>query len=103
MFKPLDGPATQGQQNVTASVVFEVKKNAQALAERQVVTLYPIDGQIWVYFGDDQASIPNAATVKAEGFPQYKDSMRSYEAGADQPMYIVADTGTVDVRYSERG
>ncbi len=103
MFQPLDGPATQGQENVTDSVVFEVKKDASALSEREVVTIYPIDGQIWVYFGDDQASAPSAATVKSDGFPQYKDSMRSYEAGPDQPLYIVAETGTVDVRYAERG
>jgi hypothetical protein len=103
MFQPLDGPAAQGQQNVSDSVVFEVRKNATALSERDVVTIYPIDGQIWVYFGDDTASAPNAATVKAEGFPQYRDQEKTYEAGPAQPIYIVADTGTVDVRYAERG
>ena len=102
MFQPLDGPSTQGQQSVTDSTVFEVKKNASALAERDIVTIMPLDGKIWIYFGDDQASAPSAAVVKSDGFPHFTNSLRSYEAGSAQPLYIVADTGTVDVRFAER-
>lgn len=101
-FQPLDGPAAQGQESVTDSTVFEVKKNASTLSEREVVTILPLDGQIWVYLGDDTASAPSAITVKSDGFPQFTRSMRTYEAGPRQPIYIVSDTGTVDVRYAER-
>lgn len=101
-FQALDGPATQGQQNVTDASVFEVKAGGSALDGRNIVTIMPLDGKIWVYFGDDSVAAPNAATVKSDGFPHFKNSLRSYEAGELQPIYIVSDTGTVDVRFAER-
>jgi hypothetical protein len=101
-FQPLDGPSLQEQQNVTDSTVFRVKVDTTEFKDRDVVTIIPIDGKIWVFFGDG-ITIPNAATVKAKGFPQAKGSLRTYEASGTQEIYIVADTGTVDVRYAERG
>lgn len=102
MLLRLDGPTLQEQQDVTASVVFRVRVGSSEFSERDLVTIYPLDGLIWVFFGDG-VNVPSAATVKGKGFPQPKGSLRSYEAADTQHIYIVADTGTVDVRYAERG
>lgn len=101
MFLPLDGPSLQDQESVTDSVVFRVRVGSSELSERDVVTIMPIDGKIWVFFGDN-VNVPSAAEVKSKGFLQPKGSMRSYEASSSQEIYIVADDGTVDVRYAER-
>lgn len=100
MYQDLDGPAKQYSKSVTSTVVVEVI-NVSALYERKVVTLQPIDGKIWVYFGDGDTT-PSAATVKADGFIHFKNTRDSYEASTTQPLFIVADTGTVDVRIAER-
>lgn len=102
MLQALDGPSLQDQANVTDSAVFRVKSGAEEFEARHVVTILPIDGNIWVYFGDN-TTVPTAVNVKAKGFPHYKSSLRTYEAGASQEIYIVADSGTVDVRFAERG
>ena len=102
MFLPLDGPALQDQESVTSLAVFRVRSGVAELDDRDVVTIMPLDGKIWVYFGDGTTT-PNAATVKSKGFPQFKNTLRTYEASARQEIYIVADTGTVDVRFAERG
>jgi hypothetical protein len=102
MFFRLDGPTLQASQAVTDSTVFRVRVGASEFSERDVVTICPLDGDIWVFFGDN-ANTPTAAQVKASGFPQPEGSTRTYEAAASQEIYIVADDGTVDVRYAERG
>jgi hypothetical protein len=100
-FQPLDGPAKQYSLSVGDSAVLEVVKTSEsALNGRSVVTIYPIDGKIWVYFGDG-INTPSASTVKSDGFPHPKTA-RSYEAGHLQPLFIVSDSGTVDVRIAER-
>lgn len=102
MLLPLDGPSLQGQQSVTDSTVFRVRVGSQEFKERDVVSLQPLDGKIWLFFGDG-STVPTAATVKSQGFPIPKGSYRSIEASDTQELYIVADSGTVDVRYAERG
>lgn len=102
MYIRLDGPSKQGQQNVTSAAVFRVKLGTTEFSDREVVTIYPIDGKIWVFFADEGV-VPTASDVKSKGFPQPKNSMRTYEATYTQLIYIIADTGTVDVRYAERG
>lgn len=101
-FLPLDGPTLQDQQNVTDSTVFRVRVGSEEFTDRDVVTILPVDGKIWVFFGNG-IDVPSAADVKSKGFPQPKNSMRTYEAANTQEIYIVADDGTVDVRYAERG
>ena len=98
---PLDGPSKQYAKSVTDSAVVEIKDGSEALDERKVVTIYPIDGQIWVFFGDG-SSTPTANDVKTKGFPHFRDQMRSYEASPSQDVWIVSDDGTVDVRIAER-
>lgn len=102
MLKPLDGPSFQASVSVTDSTVFRVKVGSTEFKGRQVITILPTDGKIWVYFGDE-ISTPNAVTVKTDGFPHFKNSLRTYEATSTQQVFIVADTGTVDVRFVERG
>jgi hypothetical protein len=102
MFQPLDGPSLQDAANVTSTTVFRVKVGASEMPERSIVTILPINGLIWVFFGDG-FNTPSAADVKNKGFPHPKNSLRSYEAGTSQPIFIVADTGTVNVRFAERG
>lgn len=101
MFRALDGPSLQSQENVSDSTIFRVKAGASELDSRSVVTILPLDGKIWVFFGDG-STIPTAQNVKDNGFPQFKMSLRSYEASDSQEMYIVSDSGTVDVRFAER-
>jgi hypothetical protein len=102
MYFRLDGPTLQEQQNVTDSTVFRVRVGAAEFSERDVVTIHPMNGLIWVFFGDG-VNTPTAANVKSKGFPHPKGATRTYEAAPSQEIYIVADTGTVDVRYAERG
>ena len=102
MILPLDGPSAQFAVALTSSTAVEVKDGANpAMSERKVVTILPIDGKIYIYFGDT-VSTPTASDVKTKGFPHPKGAMRSYEAADTQDVWIVADTGTVDVRVAER-
>ena len=101
MFQPLDGPSSQDRVAVTTSTVKELKVGASVLEDRQVITIQPIDGNVWIYFGDG-ISTPNAATVLAKGFKHMKMAKESYEAGATQQIFIIADSGTVNVTFVER-
>lgn len=100
MFQPLDGPSAQTAVSVDTVTVVKLPSGTE-LSERKVITIQPTDGKIWVYFGDG-ASTPSAATVAASGFDHPKGSMRTYEASNSQLIYILAQSGTVDVRYAER-
>lgn len=100
-FEELNGPSKQFSVSLTNSTVIEVKDGSSPLSERKVVTIMPLDGKIWVYFGDG-TNVPNSTTVKTDGFPQFKNTKESYEASDSQELYIVSDSGTVDVRIAER-
>ena len=101
MLQPLDGPSTQGVLSITAAAVTLVKVGGSPLVERKVISLQP-DGKIRVYFGDG-VTVPSAATVLSDGFTHPKSVLRSYEAGPQQTVYIVSDTGAgVDVATAER-
>ena len=100
MLLPLDGPAKQFALNPTSTVVVEVK-DTTVLSERKVVTIMLTDGKIYVFFGDG-TNTPSANDVQTKGFPHQKGALRSYEASDTQPLWIIADTGTVNVRVAER-
>jgi hypothetical protein len=100
-FLPLDGPSTQFAISLTSTTVQEVKSGSSALDERKLITLLPTNGKIYIYFGDGSTT-PSANDVQTKGFPHPTNALRSYEASSTQEVYIVADTGTVDVRASER-
>lgn len=101
MFLPLDGPSAQGSISVTNAAVQELKVNVSPLEDRKVIEIQPLDGNIYYYYGDG-SSTPNAATVSADGFLLRKERVKVIEASASQPIFIVASTGTVDVRFAER-
>lgn len=102
MLQPLDGPSLQTTLTVNTSTVQEAKVGGSALSYRKVVTLQPTSGKIYVYFGDDTSSAPNAATVIADGLVIYKNAKESFEAGQKQPVYILAESGSVTVKVVER-
>lgn len=99
-YQKLDGPAKQYSLSVTTSVVVEVV-NVSALDERAVVTIQPLDSDIWVYFGDG-INTPTVSNLQNSGFLHFKKSMDSYEAGSQQKLYILAVSGTTSVRIAER-
>lgn len=94
MYLPLDGPSLNGALSVTDTSV-ELKVGATRLEERTVVTIQPLDGNI--YFG-----FSNSVT-SANGTLVYKGQFFAFEAGDQEEVWLVADTGvTVDVRIAER-
>lgn len=102
MMLPLDGPAKQIKKTVTDSTVLEIRVDAEAQEERKVITVQPLTGKLYVYFGDDTQSAPNATTVQENGFLHFKWGLRSYEAAKKQPVYFLAVSGSVDVIIAER-
>jgi hypothetical protein len=101
MFQPLDGPSKQGSISVNASTPQRVKVDTNELADRKVVTIQPLDGKLWVYFGEEGVT-PTASDLQTKGFYHAKRSKESYEAGQRQQIWILAQAGTVDVRFAER-
>lgn len=97
----LDGPATQDKITVSNSVLTELKVNASALTDRKVITVQPLGGKLKIYFGDG-ISAPSIATVDSDGFIHFKWQMHDYEAAASQPIYLLSDSGTIEVIISER-
>jgi len=101
MFEPLDGPSKSFVLTaVGVSTPVEVKAGASSFTERKIVTLQA-DGKFFVYFTDD-GETPSAATIIAKGFTQFKDAKESYEASGSQIVYVLAVSGTVDIRGAER-
>lgn len=94
MFIPLNGPALNGSLSVT-TVAQELKVNASPLEDRKVVTIQPLDGD--VYFGYDNSVTSSTGTLVYQGqyFP--------LEATEQLNVFIVSETGTVDVRITEVG
>ena len=101
MLQPLDGPSRQFQISADTITPKKLQRDAATLPERAVVTVQTLDGQIWVYFADDNET-PSAGDVSSKGFLHYTKGKESYEAGPFQIVYILAVTGTVDVRGAER-
>lgn len=101
MFLELDGPAVQTKLSVGTATVVEVKVGASSYGERKVVTMQPIGGNVYLYFGDG-ITTPSAATVSANGFVLYQNGAYTYEASATQPLYVVSVIGTIDLIIAER-
>lgn len=99
---PLDGPSVQGSLSITDTTVVEVKVGASRYDERKVVSIQPTDGRIYIYLGDSSLAPPSVVDVQTKGFIVYKNAKETFEAGDKQPIYALAVSGTVDVRFSER-
>jgi hypothetical protein len=92
MFIPLNGPASYGNISVSTTAV-EVKVGASVLEERTVITIQPIDGDI--YYGYDNS------VTSTNGTKIFKGQVYAMEATDQLPVWIVAETGTIDVRITE--
>ena len=102
MLLPLDGPSLQAVLPVGTATVVEAKVGGSDLSERKAVTLQPLTGKVYVYFGGD-AGMPSAATVIANGLLLFKNAKETYEASNSQSIYLLAVTGTVNIVVVERG
>lgn len=101
MLQALDGPSKSFKlSSVGVATPVEVYASGSAFEERKVITLQS-DGKFYVYFADE-GETPNAATVSANGFIQYKNAKESYEASGSQAVFVLALSGTVDIRGAER-
>lgn len=92
MLLPLDGPAVYGNISVTTSAT-ELKVGASALAERKVISIQPSDGVVW-YGYDSSVTTSNGTKI-------FKDQQVRIEASETLSVYLITDTGTVDVRIAE--
>ena len=101
MIEPLDGPSKQFiLSSVGTTTPVEVKAGTSPFDERKVVTLQA-DGKFYVFFSDTE-EVPTSTDVSTKGFIQYKNSLRSYEAGQFQKIYVLAVSGTINIRGAER-
>jgi hypothetical protein len=91
-FLPLDGPAVEG--SISVSTIAELKVGANPLEERKVVTFQCQTGRIrWGF--------TNAIT-STTGYVAFKNQIITVEASDRQPIYVVAESGTQTVYFSER-
>ena len=79
--------------SVSTSAV-EVKVGGTALANRKVLTILPEDGGP-VYFG-----FSNAVT-SSSGTPIYKRQLLTMRVSDDVAVWLIAESGTIDVRITE--
>jgi len=92
MLQPLDGPAVYGAISVTTTPI-ELKVGASPLTDRQVVTIQPIDGEVYFGYSNTVSSTNGTKIFKGQVYP--------LEAGELLPVWIVAGSGTVNVRITE--
>lgn len=93
MYQPCDGPGVYGSISVGDSTPVEVKIGGSVLAERKVITIQPIDGI--VYYGYDNS------VTSSTGTKIFKGQYLPLENSEDLTVYLISDSGTVDVRITE--
>lgn len=92
MFINLNGPGVQGALSVGTTAV-EVKVGDSALEQRAVITIQPLDGD--VYYGYD------IGVTSSTGTKVFKGQVFPLEATDQLPVYVVSASGTIDVRITE--
>jgi len=92
MIQAIDGPAIHGVMSVTTTAS-EVKVGGTVQIERKQITIYPTDGKIW--YGYDNT------VTSSTGTRVTKHQMLFLEVSDQLPVWIVSDSGTVDVRITE--
>jgi hypothetical protein len=92
MFIPLNGPAVHGALSVTTTPQ-EVKVGASRLEERNVLTIQPLNGDVYFGYSDSVTSLTGTKIYQGQVFP--------LEATDELPVWIVAASGTIDVRITE--
>lgn len=90
----LDGPAEYTDLDVSTSAV-ELKVGASVASYRQAVLIQPVDGE--VYYGFD------SSVTTSTGFKVFKNQTLFLGVGKDVDVYLIAASGTVDVRIAEIG
>lgn len=99
--QPLDGPSLQTTlSGVNTSVVTEVKVGSDPFDERKVVSMQG-DSKFYVYFGDGD-TIPSSGDISTDGITVFKNQFVTFEASCQQRIYVLAVTGTVDIKIIER-
>ena len=94
MFFPLDGPALENEISVGSGSPVELKVGASTLVERKVVTFQPQGGRIrWGF--------TNGITA-TKGYVAFNNQPYTVEAEATQSVYVIAESGTVKVYFSDR-
>lgn len=91
-YNEINGPAVYGAQSVTTTAA-ELKVGASALERRKAVSVQPVDGD--VYFGFD------GTVTSSTGTKIFKGEKFFLECADSLPLYLVADSGTVDTRIAE--
>jgi len=92
MFLNLDGPAINGALSVTTTAE-EVKVGASPLSERKVITIQPLDGDVYMGYSNTVTS--------SNGTKIFRGQIYAMEATDTLAVYIIASTGTIDVRITE--
>jgi hypothetical protein len=99
-FQALDGPSKMFLLSSVGTVTpIEVKEGASAFVERKVLTLEG-DAKFYVYLADE-GETPSAGDVSSMGFLSY-GPRESWEASGSQAVFVLAVTGTVNIRGAER-
>lgn len=94
MFLPLDGPAAQDLISVGDVSQVEIKVGASALTERKVVTIQPFGGKLRIFFVSGLNTDHGLLLVNKE--------KATFEASESQTMYMISESGTIDVLVIER-
>jgi len=92
MLLQLDGPAVYGALNVTTTAQ-EVKVGTSPIVERKVVTIQPLDGDL--YFGYD------SSVTTSNGTKIFQGQVYALEASDLLTIFVIAEAGTIDVRITE--
>ncbi len=88
-----DGPGAGPTSISVTTTAVEAKVGGSAQEERKVVALQPLDGD--VFWGYD------SGVTSSSGHKLYKDVYAEIQAATTLPIFLVAASGTVDVRVSE--
>jgi len=94
MFLPLDGPSLENEISVGNSTPTELKVGASALDERKVITFQAQTGKVRWGFTNSITS--------SKGYVAFKNQIVTIEASSTQSLYVIAETGSVTVYFTER-
>lgn len=89
---PLDGPAVYGSLPVSTTAV-EIKVGASVLTERTVVTIQPLDGDIYYGYNSSVTTTTGTKIFQGQFFP--------FEAEDSLSVWVIAASGTIDCRITE--
>lgn len=92
MYQTLDGPSLFDSISVSTTAV-EVKVGANRHIGREVVTIQPIDGDVYLGY--------SSSVTTSNGTLLRKEIIFPLEATDQAEIWLIAASGTVDVRIAE--